>query len=78
MALVRQRLASVGVVDSEFTMQDAATLLEQCDGFPASVITILRDAVDSLRMQHSDEFPVPSLTRRQRFTLGMNRSPSNA
>ena len=58
-ALVRQRLASVGVVDSEFTMQDAATLLEQCDGFPASVITILRDAVDSLRMQHSDEFPVP-------------------
>ena len=58
LTLVRQRLASVGVVDSEFTSQDAATLLEQCDGFPASVITILRDTVDSVRMQQSDDLPM--------------------
>ena len=58
LTLVRQRLATVGVVDSDFTMQDAAALLEQCDGFPASVITILRDAVDSVRMQQSDDLPM--------------------
>ena len=49
-ALVQQRLASVGVMNSEFTMQDATAILEQCDGYPASVITLLRNAVDSIRM----------------------------
>ena len=53
MALVRQRLASVGVMDSDFTMQDATAILDECDGYPASVITILRDAVDSIRMAQS-------------------------
>ena len=61
MALVRQRLASVGVMDSSFTMQDATTILDKCDGYPASVITILRDAVDSIRMRQSEEVPAPFL-----------------
>ena len=61
MALVQQRLASVGVMDSAFTMQDAATILDECDGYPASVITILRDAVDSIRMRQSNSAPTPYL-----------------
>ena len=61
MALVHQRLASVGVMDSAFTMQDAAAILDDCDGYPASVITILRDAVDSIRMGQSGEPPAPQL-----------------
>ena len=61
MALVQQRLASVGVMDSAFTMQDAATILDECDGYPASVITILRDAVDSIRMRQSNGLPAPYL-----------------
>lgn len=59
MTLVRQRLASVGVVDSEFSMNDAAALLDDCDGYPASVITLLRDAVDSIRMGQSQGLPSP-------------------
>ncbi len=61
MALVQQRLASVGVMDSAFTMQDAAAILDECDGYPASVITILRDAVDSVRMRQSNGAPEPFL-----------------
>ena len=49
-ALVKQRLASLGVNESEFTHQDATELLEVGDGFPAAIITTLRNAVDSLRM----------------------------
>ncbi len=49
-ALVKQRLASLGVNESDFTFQDATTLLEEGDGFPAAIITMLRNAVDSLRM----------------------------
>ncbi len=59
MALVRQRLASVGAMDCEFSMQDAAALLDDCDGYPASVITLLRDAVDSIRMGQSQTPPRP-------------------
>ena len=58
MTLVRQRLASVGVVDSDFSMQDATALLDDCDGYPASVITLLRDAVDSIRMRQSQGAPM--------------------
>ena len=58
LSLVRQRLASVGVMDSEFSMHDASTILEECDGFPAQVITKLRDAVDGIRMQNPDGLPV--------------------
>ena len=49
-ALVKQRLASLGVNESDFTHQDATELLEAGDGFPAAIITTLRNAVDSLRM----------------------------
>ena len=59
MTLVRQRLASVGVVDSEFSMNDATALLDDCDGYPASVITLLRDAVDSIRMGQSQGSSTP-------------------
>ena len=59
--LVRQRLASIGVMDSEFSMADATKILEECDGYPASVITILRDAVDVIRMRQSNEPSVPYL-----------------
>ena len=57
LALVRQRLASVGVMDSEFSMHDATNILEDCDGFPAPVITILRDAVDAIRMNDVQGLP---------------------
>lgn len=57
LSLVRQRLASVGVMESEFSMHDATEILEDCDGFPAQVITILRDAVDGIRMQNPDGLP---------------------
>ncbi len=59
LTLVRQRLASVGVVESEFSMNDAEALLDDCDGYPASVITLLRDAVDSIRMRQSQRAPMP-------------------
>lgn len=49
-ALVKQRLASLGVNESDFTLHDATELLEAGDGFPAAIITTLRNAVDSLRM----------------------------
>lgn len=58
LSLVRQRLASVGVMDTEFSMHDASTILEECDGFPAQVITKLRDAVDGIRMQNPEGLPV--------------------
>jgi len=51
MELVEQRLREVGVLESQFTVQDANTILDACDGYPASVIAMLRDAVDALRMQ---------------------------
>ena len=59
MELVEQRLREVGVLESQFTVQDANTILDACDGFPASVIAMLRDAVDSLRMQHSNASAQP-------------------
>lgn len=58
LSLVRQRLASVGVMDSDFSMHDAAEILEHCDGFPSQVITVLRDTVDGIRMQNPEGLPV--------------------
>jgi len=57
LALVRHRLASVGVMDSDFSIQDATNILGDCDGFPAPVITILRDAVDAIRMKDVEGLP---------------------
>ena len=50
LSLVKNRLASVGCMDSDFTMQDATRILEQTDGYPALVIKELRNAVDLIRM----------------------------
>ena len=50
--LVNQRLASVGSMDCEFTLQDATRILEQTDGYPASIIKELRNAVDQIRMRN--------------------------
>ncbi|MDB2335472.1 hypothetical protein N9V31_01965 [Candidatus Poseidonia alphae] len=50
LSLVKKRLASVGCMDSDFTMQDATRILEQTDGYPALVIKELRNAVDVIRM----------------------------
>jgi hypothetical protein len=58
-ALVRQRLNSVGVLDCDFSLDDASALLERCDGYPASVVAHLRDAVDHVRLQHSEDVPSP-------------------
>lgn len=57
--LVRQRLNSVGVVDADFSIQDATSILEGCDGYPASVVAQLRDAVDTVRLNHAGEAPLP-------------------
>ena len=54
MKLVEQRLREVGIIESQFTVHDANTILDACDGYPASVIAMLRDAVDTLRMQQSN------------------------
>ena len=50
LSLVKKRLASVGCMDSDFTMQDATRILEQTDGYPALIIKELRNAVDVIRM----------------------------
>tara|TARA_B110000444_G_scaffold76027_1_gene71688 strand:- start:12175 stop:13761 length:1587 start_codon:yes stop_codon:yes gene_type:complete len=50
LSLVKKRLASVGCMDSDFTMHDATRILEQTDGYPALVIKELRNAVDLIRM----------------------------
>lgn len=60
-SLVRQRLNSVGTLQCEFSIEHATELLEQCDGYPASVIAKLRDAVDHVRLQHSEDMSEPYL-----------------
>lgn len=50
LSLVKKRLASVGCMDSDFTMQDATRILEETDGYPALIIKELRNAVDMIRM----------------------------
>jgi len=54
MDLVSQRLTSVGCEENNFTRSDAEDLLNQCDGYPASVVTLLRDAIDSIRMREAE------------------------
>ena len=49
-SLVEQRLRSLGVNESDFTLRDATELLELGDGYPAAIITALRNVVDALRM----------------------------
>lgn len=49
-SLVEQRLVSAGSSNSDFTLQDANRILEHTDGYPASIIKVLRDAVDQIRM----------------------------
>ena len=57
--LVEQRLREIGVVNSNFTLQDAETLLEGCSGYPAEVLAVLRDAVDKIRIQHAEGVAPP-------------------
>ena len=56
MALVRQRLASVGVMDSDFTMQMQHPFLDGCDGYRLGYHHS-SDAVDSIRMAQSNDGP---------------------
>ena len=56
-ALVHQRLAMVGVMDSGFSIHDATAVLDSCDGYPYSVITVLRNAVDHIRMGAMNSLP---------------------
>ena len=81
-ALVKQRLASLGVNESDFTHQDATELLEVGDGFPAAIITTLRNAVDSLRMDEGIGLKQPEvdtsaklLPRDAPSTLGQIMTP---
>jgi hypothetical protein len=57
--LVEHRLSEVGVLSTAFSMDDAQALLDECDGYPASVIVLLRDAVDAIRLQHSEGIALP-------------------
>ena len=57
--LVEHRLSEVGVLTPSFTEDDARSLLDQCDGYPASVIATLRDAVDRIRLQQSEGIALP-------------------
>ncbi len=57
--LVRQRLNSVGVMDADFSTQDATSILEGCDGYPASVVAQLRDAVDTVRLNQAGGAALP-------------------
>ncbi|MEK9650614.1 MAG: ATP-binding protein [Poseidonia sp.] len=57
--LVEHRLSEVGVLTPSFTDDDARSILDQCDGYPASVIATLRDAVDRIRLQQSEGIALP-------------------
>ena len=65
--LVRQRLNSVGVVDADFSTQEATAILEECDGYPASVVAQLRDAVDSVRLNQAGDAPLPFVDTSAQF-----------
>lgn len=56
-ALVHQRLAMVGVMNSGFSIHDATAVLDSCDGYPYTVITVLRNAVDNIRMGAMNSLP---------------------
>jgi len=56
--LVEHRLAAVGVSSLDFTTMDAEALLARCDGSPLAVLTLLRNAVDAVRM--GSNAPEPS------------------
>ena len=49
-SLVEHRLSTVGVSSLTFTAMNAEALLARCDGSPLAVLTLLRNAVDAVRM----------------------------
>ena len=58
--LVEHRLSTLGVSSLTFTTMNAEALLARCDGSPLAVLTLLRNAVDAVRMGSGT--PVPSTT----------------
>lgn len=58
--LVEHRLSTLGVSSLAFTAMNAEALLARCDGSPLAVLTLLRNAVDTVRMGSGT--PVPSTT----------------
>ena len=56
--LVEHRLSTLGVSSLAFTAVNAEALLARCDGSPLAVLTLLRNAVDAVRMGPGT--PVPS------------------
>ena len=48
--LVHQRMAAAGQSAPEFNEEQARALLAGCDGYPQGVVTVLRNAVDVVRM----------------------------
>ena len=57
--LVEHRLRDVGVMSSNFSLQDAETILEECSGYPSEVVATLRDAVDRIRIEHAEGVAPP-------------------
>lgn len=55
--LIQHRLASIGYTGAEYALEDARTVLEQTDGYPSSVLTLLRNSVDNMRMGQSNWEP---------------------
>ena len=68
-SLVDQRLASVGSMNSDFTLQDANRILEHTDGYPASIIKVLRNAVDQIRMGNEMGVAEPSFDTSARLEV---------
>ena len=57
-SLVEHRLSTLGVSSLPFTAMNAEALLARCDGSPLAVLTLLRNAVDAVRM--GSGAPVPA------------------
>jgi len=57
--LVEHRLREIGVMSSNFSLQDAETILEECSGYPSEVVAMLRDAVDRIRIEHAEGVAPP-------------------
>lgn len=77
-SLVEHRLSTLGVSSLSFTAMNAEALLARCDGSPLAVLTLLRNAVDAVRMgSGTPVLPTPSigqakiLPRDEPYALGV-------
>lgn len=76
--LVHHRMSTLNQSAPDFNEQQAQSLLDGCDGYPLSVVTALRNAVDSIRMgsqppssKFSTGVPAKPMPRDEPYALGV-------